>query len=886
MKPQHKLPVMELDPHAEVPFSESPITAHMAHLSAIDELEGGFGDLLSMQPPDFSSWEHDGGAHVLAALSDEMPPPPKAKNELPTKVSSTIKSALGKAAMAQLQSKLMSVFTTSKQSHNIEERQATQRLNTGNSHTEAHGEKPFDGNAWVTKHVKMMPGASWSYDGQSAPPEHQGEVLRALMARAKSEHETIYGLNARKADKVFKSILSVVRHACGDVVDDTGLVMRLLNAGYEWLIFRNEAAWSQGTFGQDYVDEMLASGRASKLLDKWSVVDKSVDAQATVDLLLRSGKIATVLVALKALPDTVVISDDAVSQAIMDNPYGALDQLRAGRLDFADGMVMFETFRRVGLLSIAFNYLPSSCQVSIDDIEHCLKNNEISLDTVLHSRSHVVDLDTVGGVRDLISRFNTVIQDIGAHDDVVQAAYFWDCVARDVLSTGDLKKFTRLGDVEYDYILDHLREKLLSMAKRGDASAVWGLFAAASDGVMTRFNAELGPSLVRLNEEYEKRLREIQDRNSSRQAQRDAELMYFHAGNVRLDVCDADAKLSGDEIYRQFERDHCVKHAPRLAVQLTDLSRTNLIMIAEENYGLGTGASEDQLSRTLTEHEALTEYDAALSGLSETNEIARSLRENLTFIGEKEYQEAVGGIATYWKRLLDANQDLQIYVHKGALSSDSYIKSDEYMFDRIIEHFSDQELEKYKHRLIVRAEDIVSDAPDRLRAFLLDDWTISGSQLREAATGFLVDHPDSLGCLEVMLIAASRERISLGLEDIRGPYIGDRREMNISVPVKSYFLAHHAPLMEHESSRGVHITGSHSAVDYGFEVLLNKMMGGRKDKMLPPPANIIRPYRRRGYTHKNTIRLLRSRGIEVHIDDAQDIDTLGAIISKIERQAE
>ncbi|MEO5949541.1 MAG: hypothetical protein ABIP74_03985, partial [Candidatus Saccharimonas sp.] len=384
----------------------------------------------------------------------------------------------------------------------------------------------------------------------------------------------------------------------------------------------------------------------------------------------------------------------------------------------------------------------------------------------------------------------------------------------------------------------------------------------ATGQAKARYEQELGSRLKARVKELRDRTEMVEEGNRIRQAQRIAELTYFDANNISIDLLESDAKPSDEEICAQFERDHCVKRAPRVKEQMRDTSRRNKISYLNNAY-LKKKFQPEYLR--ITEHKALMKYDEWLSTAAEAHsqsgELARSLSDNLTFIGEKEYQEATRAIAVYWKYVLDTNEDMQLYVLKGAISETYYVKSDEYMLDRIIAHFSDEELIKYKDRLILRDDDIIDDSPEHLRVVLLDDWTISGSQLRDAASKFIEAHPKSSACMEIELIAASKLRIALGLEEVSGARISHNREKDISIPIKSYYMAHHAPLMTGGTSMGVHITGSHSSVDFGFEYMLKDIINYDDKVQLPPIAKIERPYRKDGYTTVHTRRLLSLYGL-------------------------
>jgi hypothetical protein len=315
-------------------------------------------------------------------------------------------------------------------------------------------------------------------------------------------------------------------------------------------------------------------------------------------------------------------------------------------------------------------------------------------------------------------------------------------------------------------------------------------------------------------------------------------------------------QLSSEEIVQQMEIDHVVKTAPQLSEQLHD-DRPNAI-----TYLTSSGTP-----RTLTEHEALVETNEYLETAIacadvfdiETAMQLKSLHDNLTFIGQKEYQEAASGIATYWKALLENNPDQQLLVLAGIAKEINSkqplvkIKSDDYLLDTILTLFSNEEVEQYRGRLITDVSEIKAETADDLKTVLLDDWTISGNQLRVATAAFRDTYPKFASTLEIQLVAGSGNRIAHGLTMVDRNSSAD---MPMSIPVKAYFKAHDAPGAE---LSGAHITGAHSSVDYDFETIAQKAayqaevaptLSEEQHVILdamPPIASIYRPYQQPGF---------------------------------------
>jgi len=198
---------------------------------------------------------------------------------------------------------------------------------------------------------------------------------------------------------------------------------------------------------------------------------------------------------------------------------------------------------------------------------------------------------------------------------------------------------------------------------------------------------------------------------------------------------------------------------------------------------------------------------------------ARSIRERLTFIGQAEYDEAARGIGVLWKTYLDTSPDKKLCVIAGISESKKYpgkIKSDQYLKTSILRTFSAEDTEKYAGRIADNMEDIQNESPENVRVVLLDDWTISGRQMSRVYSEIAADTDNEkfLDVIEVNLIAASETRIKNGLEDPDDP---GRR----TLPVRAYYKAHNG--IDAISTPHGHITGLHSAGNYGFSIEIGRL---------------------------------------------------------------
>lgn len=353
---------------------------------------------------------------------------------------------------------------------------------------------------------------------------------------------------------------------------------------------------------------------------------------------------------------------------------------------------------------------------------------------------------------------------------------------------------------------------------------------------------------------------DVMQRNSQRRQLREYEEEYYKNGAYSLDVLGWETKIPDEEIYERLNLNHCVKRAPTLPEIVEDTSRTNPITYIPSRHILGAKVDQKGLPASrCTEHEALTEYYRTVNDYRirtydsryGNDKSTKSLTDNLVFIGEKELEEAAKGISIYWKEWLDDDVDRQLLILGGAETSDGRNKSSIYILDRIMQFFTDSEMQKYKNRLITRDGDVKDSSPEALKAVLVDDWIISGIQMQKVAGDFLRRHPHREDCLEVNLLCASQKSLSLGLGSIFGRSAGGVAQMDINLPVKAYYAAIHGE----ELKEGVHITGSHSSVDFGFENEIADRRITDGNQLLPPLVNIVRPYRLRGYEPTNIIRM-------------------------------
>lgn len=386
---------------------------------------------------------------------------------------------------------------------------------------------------------------------------------------------------------------------------------------------------------------------------------------------------------------------------------------------------------------------------------------------------------------------------------------------------------------------------------------------------------------------------------------RQAQIEKGYSNNLEAGVTPLESHQQPDmpDLFTRFEHDHMVKIAPRLPDQALEADRTNPIAYVKSKVGLEARTSDAQYISNVvesTEQDVLqnTKEYLELAGTDnlaipggEERTLAASMRENLTFIGEKEFQEATAAWAQYWKMILEANPEMQIYAVAGEVAHTNkdyknedgslQVKSDEYVLNAILKHFmkdlSDEEIGQFAGRLVLDPDEIKARDPKHLRTILVDDWTISGDQLSKVRRDLLRKSPDLYKTIEIQLLVADRQRALHGLR-VRDSHpssdIDGKRA--VPVPVRAYYQAHAAQQSAQKLEGEAFIAGSHSVSDYNTEKVLAAISQMAHDSAfrpqngrypdpaavarlseLPGIANIVRPYRKEGFELTEIMRFRR-----------------------------
>lgn len=296
-----------------------------------------------------------------------------------------------------------------------------------------------------------------------------------------------------------------------------------------------------------------------------------------------------------------------------------------------------------------------------------------------------------------------------------------------------------------------------------------------------------------------------------------------------------------DGVSQRFETAGFVKLAPSLDEQILDEDRTTAITsttyrdteVSDLNVELHPGST--------TEHDALIGLRDFLCAAKDNPDIvgdegagiAGSMVESLAYIGSKEFDEASMGMAEYLKYQLKTKPDLRLLLlvggQAGSFAKDGRsAKSDGYLLEKILSNFSDEEIALYDSRLGTDPDE-AADKVYHTKAILLDDWSTSGMQLRQAYLNLTYRiSGGSIDEIEALLIAASEARIKNGLSLQGGS----------TVPIKAYFQAGD-PLVKADMGKVTvvdgdgypgYITGTHSSVDFNFDRTIAQMVASAVEK--------------------------------------------------------
>ena len=616
----------------------------------------------------------------------------------------------------------------------------------------------------------------------------------------------------------------------------------------------------------DLMSDGSLPGGLSSLMKHWKSI-KPDCLQYAADKAMEQG-VVYMEPYLRILPDTIKIPEEFIMKMISKAPWVLIDLLDRDRFPEMKSNIKF-----IRELSLA-GYRVMAMETASQDLL-----SRLSVAEIVHLFGDAVNIEIFEKLNDLGKINNEAdMYELLRHVDVSRIAsrkilrlptLMQSCIFQALVtqSGGDewvnkVGFFNHLREDDYIFLLDHAD---ILMSGASSLTRIHNVFFNAEGEIRRRFESEIDPKLAKVEDESRAR----SAKNFSRKERRKLEDEYFKSGNIKLSAHDYSEALSDEAIIDALEKEHCVRQIGGFRDIAHDPTRTNGVMCVDGTRQLTSAAlgsnvpEQDRVVRT--EHEALQQlldFCDSQTQVRPDNIFFGNFINELSFVGEKEYAEAVKGIATYWKWFLDQDGENQLYVDAVISGETTCIKSDMYMLDRVLAHFSDDDMEKYWGRLLTKETDIIQSNPRKVKVVLLDDWTISGSQLRGGYSEFAQKNPTLVSSIEIQLIVAAAERIALGME--QASYYSDNNneleETHIPIVTRAYYVAHTAE-MENKNFKDARISGSHSSVDFGFSCDIARNMGA-PNKKYPLLTNVIRPYRQIGYELSNIARLEEQYGMK------------------------
>ena len=291
---------------------------------------------------------------------------------------------------------------------------------------------------------------------------------------------------------------------------------------------------------------------------------------------------------------------------------------------------------------------------------------------------------------------------------------------------------------------------------------------------------------------------------------------------------------------------------PKLLSQAQDASRDNLMVYVKADNYLGTETSDPSFMESrceTTEYEAINDFVQFIEMIKHylpdyMEYCAKELIDELAFLGMPELNFAANALAKRLRHHLEVDNK-PVYIDVGNSLSQcrtkNKMKSSQYILSLVLSKFPDDEFEEYEGRLKVYGGR--GEIDKRSKILFLDDWIISGDQVKKRIAGFGVDNDPESHEASVLVMAASSNYIDNGI-------VADSLWGEATYPVEAYYR-----LKNDHNDWGVsRVTGIHSSTDsaFGYEVddiayraIEGGILKGERIYRLTLPAlvNIVRPYR-------------------------------------------
>ena len=291
---------------------------------------------------------------------------------------------------------------------------------------------------------------------------------------------------------------------------------------------------------------------------------------------------------------------------------------------------------------------------------------------------------------------------------------------------------------------------------------------------------------------------------------------------------------------------------PDLTLQARDTSRNNPVTYVVDDGYMGTRTSDPRfrkMRRETTEYKALNEFLYFMKMVEpyvpdHIKDDARELRNELVFLGMSELHFAATALAKRLRHHLEVDNK-PVYIDVGNSLSQyrakNEMKSSQYILSLVLSKFPDDEFEEYEGRLKVYGGR--GEIGKSSKILFLDDWIVSGDQVKERIAGFEVDNDPESHEASVLVMAASGDYLDNGISAY-SQYGG------ATYSVEACYVLKNSP----DAGGMSRVTGIHSSTDntFGYEVdgiaycAIERgiLKGEGIDALsLPALANIVRPYR-------------------------------------------
>ena len=211
---------------------------------------------------------------------------------------------------------------------------------------------------------------------------------------------------------------------------------------------------------------------------------------------------------------------------------------------------------------------------------------------------------------------------------------------------------------------------------------------------------------------------------------------------------------------------------PKLLLQAQDASRDNLMVYVKADDYLRTETSDPSFMKSrykTTEYEAINDFvqfiEMTKHYLPDYMEYcAKELIDELAFLGIPELNFAANALAKRLRYHLEVDNK-PVYIDVGNSLSQCRVKnemkSSQYILSLVLSKFPDDEFEEYEGRLKVYGGRGEIDKSSKI--LFLDDWIVSGDQVKERIAGFEVDNNPESHEASVLVMAASGDYLDNGI---------------------------------------------------------------------------------------------------------------------------